>query len=196
MLTHDRQSHDVALRHEPMPEDLLSELPRADDGAERPDLRAVPVARSRRWLRASGIAAAGLVATGGYVHYCLYRHGYLAIPKIGVGFLMQFVISVVVVVALLVGPHPLARMAHVTDRLAGALTGLAAAGLAIGTLIAFALTRTPGGLFNFQERGLEPSPQALIALVAELGVLAVLGLGLVADHMQPRALRTVPARRM
>ena len=60
-----------------------------------------------------------------------------------------------------------------TDRLAGTLTGLAAAALAAGTLVAFALTRTPGGLFNFQERGLQPAPQALIALVAEVGVLVV-----------------------
>ena len=51
----------------------------------------------------------------------------------------------------------------------------AAAALAAGTLFAFALTRTPGGLFNFQERGLQPAPQALIALVAESGVLLVLG---------------------
>ena len=128
---------------------------------------------------------AALVAAGGYVHFCLYRHGYRAIPKIGVGFLLQVVTSAIVVVALLIGPHRVARLAggaHVSDRLAGTLTGLAAAALAAGTLAAFALTRTPGGLFKFQERGLQPAPQALIALVAEIGVLVVLGAWLVADH--------------
>ncbi|MDQ1456075.1 MAG: hypothetical protein QOH28_1695, partial [Actinomycetota bacterium] len=63
-------------------------------------------------------------------------------------------------------------------------------------LVAFALTRTPGGLFNFRERGLEPSPQALIALVAELGVLALVGTWLVAEHVAPRPVRTVPVARV
>jgi hypothetical protein len=85
---------------------------------------------------------------------------------------------------------------HVTDRVAGAVTELAAAALAVGTLGAFALSRTPGGLFNFQERGLEPAPQALIALVAEIGVLVVVGASLVADHRVQRAVRTVPVGRV
>ena len=162
----------------------------------RPDLRVVRVARSRRLFRAFAVATAALVAVGGYVHFCLYRHGYRTIPKIGVGFLLQAVTSVAVGVALLVGPHRLTRVVHVTDRVAGAVTELAAAALAVGTLVAFALSRTPGGLFNFQERGLEPAPQALIALVAEIGVLVVVGASLLADHRVQRAARTVPVRRV
>ena len=160
----------------------------------RPDLRVVSTARSPRLFRVFAIATAALVATGGYVHFCLYRHGYRAIPKIGVGFLLQVITSAIVVVALLVGPHRVARLAravHLTDWWAGILTGLAAAALAAGTLVAFALTRTPGGLFNFQERGLQPAPQALIALVAESAALVVLGAWLVADYLvgrEPRAL--------
>jgi hypothetical protein len=148
-------------------------------------------------FRSFGIVSAALVTAGGYVHFCLYRHGYRAIPKIGVGFLVQAVTSTIVVVALLIGPHRVARLAsaaHVSDRLAGTLTGLAAAALAAGTLAAFALTRTPGGLFKFQERGLQPAPQALIALVAEIGVLVVLGAWLVADHVVQREVRTLPRR--
>jgi hypothetical protein len=162
-----------------------------DDGEprRRPDLRAVPAARSRRLFRVFGVGTAALVATGGYVHFCLYRHGYSSIPKIGVGFALQ-VVSSVLVVALLLGPHVVSRVAHVTDRTAGTLTGLAAAGLAAGTLVAFALTRTPGGLFNFQERGLQPSPQALIALLAESGVLVVVGAWLLADQVVQHRLRT------
>jgi hypothetical protein len=157
-----------------------------------PDLRVVGNGRSRRILRGFGIATAVFVAAGGYVHYCLYRHGYRTIPKIGVGFLLQAVTSVAVVVALLMGPHLLARVVHVTDRLASAVTELAAAALAIGTLVAFALSRTSGGLFNFQERGLEPAPQALIALVAELGVLVVVGASLLANHAAQSEIHPAP----
>jgi hypothetical protein len=85
---------------------------------------------------------------------------------------------------------------HVTDRVAGTLTGLAAAALALGTLVAYALTRTPGGLFNFQERGLQPAPQALIALVAEIGVLVMVGVWFLADHAVQRHVRIVPVPRV
>jgi hypothetical protein len=179
----------TTLTHDQLPDDPLTEHLET-----RPALRVVRNARSRRRLRGFGIATAALVAAGGYVHFCLYRHGYRTIPKIGVGFLLQAVTSVAVGVALLVGPHRLARVVHVTDRLAGAVTELAAAALAIGTLVAFALSRTPGGLFNFQERGLEPAPQALIALVAEIGVLVVLGAWLVANHALQREAHTVSVR--
>jgi hypothetical protein len=64
--------------------------------------------------------------------------------------------------------------------------GVAAATLAAGTLVAFALSRTPRGLFNFRERGLEPAPQALVALVAEAGVLVMLGVGLAVGRVLHR----------
>jgi len=174
-------THDPLTDHPPIP--------------TRPDLRVVRIARSRRQFRAFAVATAALVAVGGYVHFCLYRHGYRTIPKIGVGFGLQVLTSALVVV-LLLAPHRVARLAHVTDRAAGALTELAAAALAIGTLAAFALSRTAGGLFNFQERGLQPSPQALIALVAEIGVLVVVGAWLVADHVAQRRLSTVSLARV
>src|SRR5690349_25080501 len=167
--------------------------------ATRPDLRVVTTDRSRRLSRMFGIATAALVAAGGYVHFCLYRHGYRTIPKIGVGFLLQVVTSAIVVLALLIGPHRVARLgrvAHLTDRSAGILTELAAAALAGGTLVAFALTRTPGGLFNFQERGLQPAPQALVALVTEIGALVVLGTWLIADRVVRREFRTVSTSRV
>lgn len=115
------------------------------------------------------------------------------IPTIGVGFGLQVVTSAVIVAALLIGRH---RVARVTDRLAGTLTELAAAALATGTLAAFTLTRSPGGLFNFQERGLQPAPQALIALVAEIGVLVVVGAWLVVDYVVQRQVRTVSMARL
>src|SRR6476619_1574573 len=125
-----------------------------------PDLRVVTTPRSGPLFRSLGVVTAALVITGGYVHWCLYRHGYRTIPKIGVGFLLQAVASAIVASALVLGSRRIARVAHVTDRIAGTVIGLAAAALAAGTLLAFALTRTPGGLFNFQERGLQPAPQA------------------------------------
>jgi hypothetical protein len=136
--------------------------------------------------RTLGVVLAALVAAGGYVHYCLYRHGYRAIPKIGVGFLIQAVTSAIIVVALLLGPHFIARVAHVADRVAATLMGVAAATLAAGTLVAFALSRTPRGLFTFRERGLEPAPQTVIALVAEAGVLVMLGVGLAVGRVLHR----------
>ena len=60
-------------------------------------------------FRAFAVATATLVAAGGYVHFCLYRHGYRAIPKIGVGFLLQVVTSAVVVVGT---PHRAASRRH------------------------------------------------------------------------------------
>jgi hypothetical protein len=59
-----------------------------EDPPPRPDQRIVTPVRTRRLFRALGVATALLVATGGYVHFCLYRHGYRTIPKIGVGFLL------------------------------------------------------------------------------------------------------------
>ena len=133
-----------------------------------------------RASRIVGIVTAALVATGGYVHWCLYRHGYRAIPKIGVGFLLQAISSLAVALLLLAGPAVAARAAHVPERLAAISTQLVAFGLAAGTLVAFALTRTSAGLFNFREEGLQPAPRALIALVAESGVLLVSGGALLA----------------
>src|SRR5258708_15004638 len=143
--------HATTLTHDPLTGEPLTDEPLSRGPAPRPDLRVVGNPRSRRMFRMFAAATAALVAAGGYVHLCLYRHGYRTIPKIGVGFLMQVVSSLVVAAALLLGPHLVGRLAHLPGRVAGTLTGLAAAGLASGTLVAFALTRTPGGLFNFQE---------------------------------------------
>src|SRR5579884_658348 len=52
--------------------------------------------------RRLSVVAALLIVTGGYVHFCLYRHGYRFIPKIGDSFLLQFTVSAVLACALLV----------------------------------------------------------------------------------------------
>jgi hypothetical protein len=136
--------------------------------------------RTTALVRSLSIATAALIATGGYVHFCLYRHGYRTIPTIGVGFLLQVVSSSLVALALVV-PWPALRVGRVSANPVTA-TRLAAIALSVGTLVAFWLTRRPGGLFGFQERGLQPAPQALIALVAESAALVLALVTLLVEH--------------
>jgi hypothetical protein len=119
-------------------------------------------ARFRRVRRVVWLSAL-LLAAGGYVHLCLYRHGYRTIPKIGVGFLLTVIVSGVLTVALLVLHGHANRLAR--------LAGMA---LSAGTLVAFAISRTPAGLFNFREIGFHPSPQAGLAVITEGGALILL----------------------
>jgi hypothetical protein len=145
--------------------------------------RSAPLLR-RHPARASGRAgptrargalqyvAAAAIVVGGYVHFCLYRHGFRAIPTVGTGFLLQALTSVAIASALIARD----RIVHVgrivvRSALAVRLVGIA---ISLGTLAAFGLSQTPMGIFNFRERGLEPAPQALIALVAELAAVVLL----------------------
>ena len=108
-----------------------------------------------------GIAAA--VAVSGISHAYLYIHGYQHIPMIGAAFVLQA--SVLCALALLIligGPEWLQW---------------AAALVAGGALIAFALSRTVG-LFGFTERGWQPAPHAAVSVVAE-----TLAVGLWAAHL-------------
>ncbi|HYR61405.1 MAG TPA: hypothetical protein VET24_02065 [Actinomycetota bacterium] len=142
-----------------------------------------PVRGTRpRYLSA---VAAGAILVGGYVHYCLY-HGFRSIPKIGTGFLIQVLSSVVVAGALVAGRERVLDLGHLVVWRTAAIR-VAGLMLSIGTLAAFALTRTPVGLFNFTERGLQPAPQAVIALVAESLAVVLLGMALVADRLHPQA---------
>jgi hypothetical protein len=119
-------------------------------------------ARFRRVRRIVWMSAL-LLAAGGYVHLCLYRHGYRTIPKIGVGFLLTVIVSGVLTMALLVLHGHANRLAR--------LAGMA---LSAGTLVAFAISRTPAGLFNFREVGFQPSPQAALAVLTEASALLLL----------------------
>ena len=116
------------------------------------------------------IAAVAILA-GGLVHLELYfRQGYRSFPNANLGrsFLVNGVASVLVAAALLMRRDVILRLAGIA--------------LSVGTLIAFYLTRqTDQGIFGFTETGLEPSPQAAVALIAE--VIAVLVL--VASFVSP-----------
>jgi hypothetical protein len=98
-----------------------------------------------------GIAAT--LAVSGVSHAYLYIHGYRHIPNIGTAFLLQASVCLALAVLLVIGGPAWLRWA--------------AAGLAAGTLVAFALSRTVG-LLGFSERGWQPAPHAAISAVAEV----------------------------
>jgi hypothetical protein len=103
------------------------------------------------WAMRVGISAT--LAISGVIHADLYIHSYRYIPTVGPAFLLQG--SVFCALALLIvvgGPDWMSW---------------AGAALSVGTLIAFALSRTVG-LFGFTERGLQPAPQAAISLATEV----------------------------
>jgi hypothetical protein len=129
-----------------------------------------------------------LLVAGGYVHFCLYRHGYRFIPKIGPAFVLQFTSSVAVSAALVFGSGwvsvgrwrcPLAQLAR--------LAGIA---LAVGTLGALAIAHTPGGLFGFREIGLKPAPQTVITVAVEWEAAMGLGVAMVCSHIAARLARS------
>jgi hypothetical protein len=105
------------------------------------------------------IVAASLVVSG-VSHAYLYVHGYGHIPVIGPGFLVLASVSFAIAALILVGaPEWLTVVA-----------GL----LALGALVAFALSRTVG-IGGFVEIGWTPAPHALLSVVAELITLFACG---------------------
>jgi hypothetical protein len=121
------------------------------------------------------IGIAATLAASGISHAYLYIHGYRHIPTIGTAFLVQASVSFALAALILVGGPAWLRWA--------------AAMLAGGSLVAFALSRTVG-LFGFSEHGWEPSPHAAISVVAE-----VLTVGLWAAYLaqELRARGSAPA---
>lgn len=108
-----------------------------------------------------GLAAVA-VLIGGLVHLQLYFDGYRDFPNANLGrsFVLNGGASVLIAAALFVRRDVIVRLA-----------GIAVVG---GTLIAFWLSRTDTGIFGFTERGLEPSPQGALALVAEVAAIVLL----------------------
>ena len=98
-----------------------------------------------------GMAAA--MAISGASHAFLYVHGYQHIPIIGTAFVVQASVSFALALLILLGGPWWLQWA--------------AAAVAGGALVAFALSRTVG-LFGFSETGWQPSPHAAISVLAEL----------------------------
>jgi drug/metabolite transporter (DMT)-like permease len=106
-----------------------------------------------------GIAAS--LAASGISHAYLYVHGYQHIPTIGPSFVIQASVSFALALLIFLGGP--------------AWLQWAAAMLAGGSLVAFALSRTVG-LFGFSEQGWQPSPHAAISVGAELLTVALCAL--------------------
>ncbi|MDT5068205.1 MAG: hypothetical protein QOK02_4360 [Mycobacterium sp.] len=115
-------------------------------------------------------AVAATLAVAGVVHAYLYVDGYRDIPVVGPGFLVQASVFCAVAVLILAGGP--------------AWLELVAALGALGSLVAFALSRTVG-LFDFAETGWQPSPYAAITVIAE--VLTVVLVAAEALRQRPRA---------
>ena len=115
------------------------------------------------------VVAAAAVLVGGLVHLDLYfRYGYRDITTgdVGRAFLANGIASVVIAAALLVRRDVIIRLA-----------GL---GLALLTLVSFTMSRTlDNGFRGFTEKGMDPSPQATIALIAEIVAVVLLAASLV-----------------
>lgn len=123
------------------------------------------------------IASAICLAGTGFMHAQLYVHGYRAIPVIGPTFLLQGAGALAVGLLLLFAGPLVLR--------------LGAVGLSAGALVGFILSRTVG-VFGFIEKGFDPQPQALLSLLTELAVLALLAYapvrGLLAGKTAPSGL--------
>jgi len=128
--------------------------------------------------------SAVLIGVGGYVHFCLYRHGYRFIPRIGTAFLVQFTSSAVVALALLFG-RGCVRLGRRRLKLQQ-FVRLGGMALSTGTLAALAVAHTSGGLFGFRERGLEPAPQTLVTVLVEYEAAVLLAIAMLGDHFADR----------
>lgn len=102
-------------------------------------------------LLRAGIAVSLAVSAASHAH--LYIHGYQHIPMIGTGFLAQASVSFALAVLILAGGP--------------SWLPWAAAAVAGGSLVAFALSRTVG-VVGFTERGWDPSPYAAASVGAEV----------------------------
>ncbi len=125
---------------------------------ERPDSTDVgnPIGTGLR------LVAAVAILIGGLVHLQLYLDGYRDFPDANLGrsFLLNVVASVIVAGALLLRRDAVVRIAGIA--------------LVVGTFIAFWLSRRGDGVFGLREQGLNPSPQAGLALAVELIALVAL----------------------
>ena len=115
--------------------------------------------------RALEVLAAGALATSGFIHAQLYVDDYRFIHVVGVLFLLQAAASFALTALLLAGLLTRTPIwIHV-----------GAPGAALGALGGFAASRTVG-VFGFIEHGLQPAPQSLLSVLAEVVAASALGL--------------------
>jgi hypothetical protein len=117
---------------------------------------------SQRLVFGGRVLAAVLVLIGGYIHLKLYFDGYRDVPDANLGrsFLLNAAAALVVAVALVVWRNVWALVAGLV--------------LVNATLIGFGMSRTSKGIFGFTESGFQPSPEAAISVIVEIGAAIVL----------------------
>ena len=127
------------------------------------------------------LVAAAAVLVSGLVHLQLYFDGYRNTDDANFGrsFLLNGIASAVLAVALVFRREVIVR--------------LAAAGLLAGTFVAFVASRSDSEFFGFRESGMNPSPQAAVALAAEIVGLVALAATFVRDRC--RKVNSVRRRR-
>jgi hypothetical protein len=125
------------------------------------------------YLNRIGIAATLIIS--GISHAYLYVHGYQHIPVISTAFIAQASTSFALAILILLGGPGWLQWA--------------AAIVAGGALVSFALSRTVG-LFGFSERGWQPSPHAAISVAAELLTVGLWLAWMLADHQPLRRLKS------
>ena len=108
------------------------------------------------------MVAAVLVLASGFIHLKLYFDSYRDVPDANLGrsFLLNAAAALVVAVLLILWRNPLV--------LVGGLL------LVNATLVGFGLSRTGSGIFGFTESGFQPSPEAAISVIVEIGAAVVL----------------------
>jgi hypothetical protein len=129
-----------------------------------------------KFLLRLGLAVS--LAVSAYSHAYLYIHGYQHIPMIGTAFLIQASVSFSLALLIVAGGPGWLQWA--------------AAAVAGGSLVAFALSRTVG-VFGFLEHGWDPAPHAAISVAAEALTVLLWAVGLVRAGALVRRPRPVPA---
>jgi hypothetical protein len=126
---------------------------------------------ARPVTRVLAVVMAASALVGGYAHLKLYNDGYKDIPVGNIG--RQFLLNAVGAVAIAVGLL-LVYVVRVLPTWIGKVA--AAAGVLWGaiSLVAFFVARTNGGWFGFTDQpGLNPSPEAALAVFAEATTIAL-----------------------
>ncbi len=114
---------------------------------------------------------AASVLVGGYAHLKLYNDGYKDIPVGNIG--RQFLLNAIGAAAIAIG-LVLTLVVPVLPAWIGRLA--AAGGVVWGaiSLVAFFVARTSGGWFGFTDQpGLNPSPEAALAVFGEAATIAL-----------------------
>jgi uncharacterized membrane protein len=113
------------------------------------------------------VGVSATLAVSGVIHANLYVDGYRSVPTIGPAFLLQAIVFCALAVLILAGGPRWLQWAG--------------AAFALGSLIAFVLSRTVG-LFGFTEYGWEPSPQAALSVIAEVLTVVFVAASVPSSH--------------